>query len=138
MLFRSDFARQAAAAGVTFVGPQPDVLNRLGDKASARALAQRLDIPVIEGSEPVATEKDATAVARRLGGGPVVLKAVAGGGGRGIRVVRDSARLAEAFARSRSEAERAFGRGDLYVERYAEHVRHIEVQALGDGYIDEL
>jgi acetyl/propionyl-CoA carboxylase alpha subunit len=128
------FAREVAGRGVQFVGPQPDVLDVLGDKAKARGLAASLGVPILDGTDGPATLADLGALLDRLGvGRALMLKAVAGGGGRGIRLVRSRDELGEAFQRSVSEAERSFGRGQLYAERYIESARHVEVQVCGDG-----
>ena len=126
------FAERCAAAGIAFVGPSPTVLALFGDKVRARALAQSLDIPVVPGSDgPVASAEEAGAAASRLGY-PVMLKAAAGGGGRGMRLVETAAAMAEAFARCQSEAQAAFGDGALFVEKQVRRPRHIEVQILAD------
>jgi len=125
------FARSCTEAGLTFVGPAPEVLEIFGDKGKARGLAMQCDVPVLPGAQ-VATTLDQ---ARTFLGdhGAVMLKAIAGGGGRGMRAVRDVAELAPAFERCRSEALQAFGNGDLYVEKLMPRARHIEVQVIGDG-----
>lgn len=128
------FAERCADAGLAFVGPSPAVLALFGDKVRARALAQSLDIPVVSGSDgPVASANDASAAAERLGY-PVMLKAAAGGGGRGMRLVDSAADMAEAFERCQSEARAAFGDGALFVEKQVRRPRHIEVQILADGH----
>ncbi|WP_425837114.1 carboxyl transferase domain-containing protein [Streptomyces fractus] len=126
----SALARRCADAGLTFVGPAPEVLDLFGDKARARALAVETGVPVLPGTEGDTTLEEARAF---LAEGPVMVKAVGGGGGRGMRVVRDAAELDEAWERCASEAQQAFGRGELYVERLWEGARHIEVQVVGDG-----
>jgi len=125
------FARRCEEAGLAFVGPAPATLETLGDKANARGLAERLGVPVLPGVSRAVSLQDARAFMSN--GGAAVLKAVAGGGGRGMRVVRDASELDEAYARCASEAEAAFGDGRLYIERLLEGARHIEVQAFGDG-----
>ncbi|WP_327669212.1 MULTISPECIES: carboxyl transferase domain-containing protein [unclassified Streptomyces] len=124
------FARRCAGAGLTFVGPSPEVLDLFGDKARARALAVETGVPVLPGTAGDTTLEEARAF---LAEGPVMVKAVGGGGGRGMRVVRDAAELDEAWERCASEAQQAFGRSELYVERLWEGARHIEVQVVGDG-----
>ena len=127
------FAERCAAAGLTFVGPTPAALALFGDKLLARSLARSLDIPVVPGSSrPLASAQEAEEVAGTVGY-PVMLKAAAGGGGRGMRVVDSAAGMAEAFERCRSEAEGAFGSGAVFAERLVERPRHIEVQVLGDS-----
>jgi acetyl-CoA carboxylase carboxyltransferase component/biotin carboxylase len=119
------FARACAEAGLTFVGPSPEVLELLGDKSQARALARRLDIPVLAGTEAVDLDG---ARAFFASAGAVMVKAVAGGGGKGMREVRRIEDLAAAFERCRAEALAAFGNGEVYLERLLDHARHIEVQ----------
>ena len=128
------FARRCAEAGITFVGPSPESLERFGDKHAARKLAQSLGVPTLPGTAAPTSVVDARAFLRSLGdGGAVMVKAVAGGGGRGMRPVRIESELGEAFARCSSEAQSGFGNGDLYVERLIRRARHIEVQVIGDG-----
>jgi acetyl/propionyl-CoA carboxylase alpha subunit/acetyl-CoA carboxylase carboxyltransferase component len=128
----ADFAARCAAAGLTFVGPSPDALALFGDKVRARALATSMGIPTVAGSrDAVESAEDAARVADEVGY-PVMLKASAGGGGRGMRAVSRPEELAEAFARCRSEATAAFGNGALFVERLIGRPRHVEVQILGD------
>ena len=132
----ADFAQQCADAGLAFVGPPPAALSLFGDKVRSRQLAASLDIPVVPGSDdPVPSASDAADLAGLLGY-PVMLKAAAGGGGRGMRRVTSADSMAEAFARCRSEAEAAFGSGALFVEKLVERPRHIEVQVLADGHGD--
>ena len=130
----ADFARRCAAAGVTFVGPRPETLELLGDKSEARALAERCGVPVLPGTRGAATLEDARRFFRALAAGDaMVIKAIAGGGGRGMRVVATLAALDAAYQRCRSEALAAFGNGDVYVERLMPRARHVEVQIVGDG-----
>ncbi|MBS0360193.1 MAG: carbamoyl-phosphate synthase large subunit, partial [Proteobacteria bacterium] len=127
------FARACAAAGLVFVGPEPDALELFGDKGRARTLAQALSVPVLAGTDGPTTLEDALAFLKGEGNGAVMVKAVAGGGGRGMRPVTSADDLPAAYERCASEAKAAFGNGDLYVERFLPHARHIEVQVLGDG-----
>jgi len=127
------FAERCAAAGVTFIGPRPETLALFGDKVAARALARSIGVPVLGGSAAVATAADAARAADEIGY-PVMLKAAAGGGGRGMRAVSRPDDLAEAFERCRSEAMTAFGNDDVFVERLLERPRHIEVQVLADTH----
>jgi acetyl/propionyl-CoA carboxylase alpha subunit/acetyl-CoA carboxylase carboxyltransferase component len=130
----SAFARLCNNAGVVFVGPLPETLELLGDKVQARALAKRVGAPVLPGSPGAVTLEQAESFLAGLApGGAVMLKARAGGGGRGMREVRRLEDIAPAYARCRSEALQAFGNGDLYVEQYYPRARHVEVQILGDG-----
>jgi acetyl/propionyl-CoA carboxylase alpha subunit len=127
------FARQCAAQGLTFVGPEPRTLELFGDKVRARQLAAECDVPTLAGSARLETADQAREFLAALGpDSAMILKAVAGGGGRGMRVVRAPADVDEALARCRSEAAAAFGDGSVYAERLAERVRHIEVQVIGD------
>nr|WP_313404512.1 carboxyl transferase domain-containing protein [Pseudomonas sp.] len=127
----AEFARRSQAAGLTFVGPTPETLQLFGDKAAARALAERCAVPLVPGiNQAITLEQAANFLAKH---GSVMLKALAGGGGRGMRAVDGAAQLAEAFARCASEAQGAFGSGALYVEKRVRRARHIEVQVLGDG-----
>ncbi len=128
------FARACAAAGIAFVGPSPETLDLFGDKHAARRLAVAQDVPILPGTAAPTTLDAARAFLHGLGpDGAVMVKAVAGGGGRGMRPVAGPAALEAAFARCRSEAQAAFGNGDLYVERLVRDARHIEVQVIGDG-----
>ncbi|HEY9235680.1 MAG TPA: biotin carboxylase N-terminal domain-containing protein [Phenylobacterium sp.] len=130
------FARACETAGVTFVGPPPAALELFGDKGRARAQAAAHEVPILAGIEGGASLADARAFFRDLGpGGAVMIKAVAGGGGRGMRPVRAEAELTEAFERCASEAQAAFGDGSLYVEEFLPRARHIEVQIVGDGQV---
>jgi acetyl-CoA carboxylase biotin carboxylase subunit len=123
-------ARACAAAGIVFVGPAPEVLEATGDKLAARKHAVAAGLPVLPGGH--VTPGEATQVAARIGF-PVLVKAAGGGGGRGLRVVRDPAELAHAVTVASAEAEAAFGDPRVYLERYVERGRHVEVQLLGDG-----
>lgn len=130
----AELARACAEAGITFIGPDARVLELFGDKAQARQLAQREGVPVVQGTEQATTLEQAQAFIKALpAGSPVLLKALAGGGGRGMRLVTDPAQLPEAFERCSSEARAAFGNGELYIERLIPRARHIEVQIAGDG-----
>ncbi len=127
------FADACKAAGIAFIGPTPDAIDLFGDKLKARALAQSLGIPVVPGSTASLRSADeAIAVARDLGY-PVMLKAAAGGGGRGMRAVASANEMPEALMRCQSEAEAAFGDRAVFVEKLVARPRHIEVQILGDA-----
>ena len=128
-----ELAERCAKSGVTFVGPDPDTLGLLGDKVRARALAASLDVPLLPATSAGGGVDEAAALLARPGTGAVMVKAVAGGGGRGMRVVADPADLAAAWERAASEARRSFGRGDLYAEEHLPRARHVEVQVVGDG-----
>lgn len=126
------FARQVADAGLTFVGPSPDAIARMGNKAVARDVALKAGVQIVPGSEGTVTDiATATFTALRIGY-PVLVKASAGGGGRGIRVASDDAELAAMVSLASSEARAAFGDGDVYLERFIERARHLEVQILAD------
>jgi acetyl/propionyl-CoA carboxylase alpha subunit/acetyl-CoA carboxylase carboxyltransferase component len=130
----ADFARQSEQAGLVFVGPSPELLELFGDKTRARAAAAANGVPVLAGtSEPADLGAARSHFAALEPGQAMIFKAVAGGGGRGVRVVRAEDELEEAFTRSRSEAAAAFGNDSVYVETYLERARHVEVQIVGDG-----
>ncbi|HEX4183810.1 MAG TPA: biotin carboxylase N-terminal domain-containing protein, partial [Caulobacteraceae bacterium] len=128
----AEFARACQAAGLTFIGPRPEALALFGDKARARALARQCGVPIARGTETVTSLEQARAAFEGLGGRAMMIKAIAGGGGRGMRLVREVAELEPAFERCASEALAAFGEGGLYVEEVVEPARHIEVQVLAD------
>jgi acetyl/propionyl-CoA carboxylase alpha subunit/acetyl-CoA carboxylase carboxyltransferase component len=128
-------ARRCAEEGITFIGPSPEALDLFGDKAKAKALAKETGVPIIEGTGGPTTLEQAKAFFASLGnGGAVMIKAIAGGGGRGMRIVDDAAKLEEAYARCQSEAKAAFGSDGVYVERLIRNARHIEVQIIGDHH----
>jgi acetyl/propionyl-CoA carboxylase alpha subunit len=124
-------AARCAEAGIRFVGPGPDALTLFGDKAAAGARARELGVPVLAGTGSEPTLEEARALLREHGA--VMVKAVAGGGGRGLRPVRREAELAGAMRRCASEAAAAFGDGRIYAERLLTRARHVEVQVIGDG-----
>jgi acetyl/propionyl-CoA carboxylase alpha subunit len=128
----ASLARRAAEESITFVGPSPKALALFGDKVAARALAASVGVPVIEGTIGATSLDEAKAFFEALDGGAMMIKAVSGGGGRGMRAVRHAGDIAEAYARCRSEAKAAFGDDAVYVERLVEDARHIEVQIVGD------
>ena len=130
---RADFARACAAAGLRFIGPTPEQLALFGDKAQARALALRCGVPLMPGTQAAVTLEEAQGFWEGQGGAGIVIKAIGGGGGRGMRAVQSLADLPAAYARCRSEAQAAFGVDGVYVERLMNNARHIEVQVLGDG-----
>jgi acetyl-CoA/propionyl-CoA carboxylase biotin carboxyl carrier protein len=128
----ADFAARCAADGVVFIGPSPDAIEAMGEKTAARRLVAGLGVPVVPGTtEPVPSAADAHDAAEALGY-PVAVKAAAGGGGLGFRVARLSDELERAFEGARSEGARFFGNSDVYLERYFDDPRHVEVQLLGD------
>ncbi|WP_427965370.1 carboxyl transferase domain-containing protein [Altererythrobacter sp.] len=127
----AEFARLCAKNGIRFIGPAPEMLDLFGDKAQARSLAQELGVPIMPGTEQATSLEEAQDFAKAHGA--VMLKALAGGGGRGMRAVTNLQDLADSYARCQSEAMKAFGIGDLYVEKLLTSARHIEVQVVGDG-----
>ncbi|MBM3507102.1 MAG: acetyl-CoA carboxylase biotin carboxylase subunit [Alphaproteobacteria bacterium] len=127
------FAEIVREHGITFIGPTPEHIRLMGDKIAAKEAAIRLGIPVVPGSDgPVANEMEARRVAKQLGY-PVLIKATAGGGGRGMKVAHSDDKLVEALSMARSEAAKAFGNDQVYIEKYLGRPRHIEVQVLGDS-----
>ena len=131
---RADFARACTDADIVFIGPDIAALEQLGDKARARALAVSCQVPVLAGTEGATSLEQAQAFMGELAPGTgIMIKAVFGGGGRGMRPVTEATDLPEAYTRCASEAERAFGSGDLYIEQLLPRARHIEVQIVGDG-----
>ena len=128
----AEFADRCARENIKFVGPSAETLRVFGNKVDARRLAKRLDIPVVPGSEEATEDVSSAASIASQIGFPVILKAAAGGGGRGMRVIESEHELAEGFARCSGEASAAFGDGSLFVEKYIENPRHIEVQILAD------
>jgi pyruvate carboxylase len=131
---RASLARKCREAGIVFVGPTPEVIEALGDKVAARRIAQAAGVPVVPGTpEPVHTLEAARAFVAAAGL-PVMIKASAGGGGRGMRVVRTEAELPELLERARSEAKKAFGDDAVFLEKLVSRPKHIEVQILGDGH----
>ncbi|KRA13310.1 carboxyl transferase domain-containing protein [Acidovorax sp. Root568] len=130
---RADFARACAEAGLRFIGPTPAQLALFGDKAQARALAQQQGVPLMPGTQAAVTLLEAQAFFAQHAHAGIVIKAIGGGGGRGMRAVASADDLPAAYARCRSEAQAAFGVDGVYVERLMGNARHIEVQVLGDG-----
>jgi pyruvate carboxylase len=130
----AEFARAVEKAGLIFVGPSPDVIQALGDKVSARKLAIAAEVPVVPGTpDAVGTFEEVKKFTDEYGF-PIIIKAAYGGGGRGMRVVRDQESLKESFERATSEAKTAFGNGTVFVERFLDKPKHIEVQLLGDNH----
>ncbi|MCJ1441731.1 MAG: hypothetical protein MMC23_002223 [Stictis urceolatum] len=130
----AEFARNVEKAGIVFVGPKGDTIDALGDKVSARRLAIKCDVPVVPGTpDPVERYEDVKAFTDEHGF-PIIIKAAFGGGGRGMRVVRKQEELQDSFERATSEAKSAFGNGTVFVERFLDKPKHIEVQLLGDNH----
>jgi len=127
-------AEVCEACHIRFIGPDPSVIKLLGDKARAKKAMKKAGVPMLPGSDgPVESEAKALGVAKDIGY-PVIIKAVAGGGGRGMRIVRSAAELPNLLRTAQREAEAAFGNGDVYIEKYLENPRHIEFQILGDHH----
>jgi acetyl-CoA carboxylase biotin carboxylase subunit len=127
------FAEILRDHGIAFIGPSPEHIRIMGDKIEAKRTAKRLSIPCVPGSEGgITSDREALKVAREIGF-PVLVKAAAGGGGRGMKVALDEASLSSALSTARSEAKAAFGDDAVYLEKYLAHPRHIEIQVLGDG-----
>jgi acetyl-CoA carboxylase biotin carboxylase subunit len=130
----AEFAETCAASNVTFIGPTADQIRVMGDKAAARRTMSEVGVPIVPGTPgPVEDSEQALEYARTIGF-PVIIKAAAGGGGKGMRVARDADDFARSFQLARSEALSAFGNGDVYVEKYLERPRHIEFQIMGDKF----
>jgi acetyl-CoA carboxylase biotin carboxylase subunit len=130
----ANFAEVCETSGIKFIGPQPEVMRLMGEKEKAREAMKQAGVPILPGSDGIiASEGEAVEWARQVGF-PVILKASAGGGGRGMRIVRAEEELPGLFKAAQAEAAGAFGNGDLYMEKYVEHPRHIEFQVLADEH----
>src|SRR5215469_4445656 len=130
----ADFAAMVEEHGFVFIGPTPDHIRMMGDKIVAKQTAAKFGIPVVPGSDgPVADANAALALARRIGF-PVLIKATAGGGGRGMKVATNEAELASALSMAKAEAAAAFGNDQVYLEKYLAHPRHIEIQVFADAH----
>jgi acetyl-CoA carboxylase, biotin carboxylase subunit len=128
----AEFAEIVRTSGIAFIGPTPDQIRQMGDKAAARKLAQELEVPTVPGSPgPVETPDDAMAIAEEIGY-PVIIKAAAGGGGKGMRVAADADAFMQSYNLARQEALAAFGSDQVYIEKYLARPRHIEIQIMGD------
>ncbi|MBQ7242270.1 MAG: ATP-grasp domain-containing protein, partial [Firmicutes bacterium] len=129
-----EFAKKCEAEGIVFIGPSHRMMNALGDKIQSKKVALSVGVPTVPGGEKAAeTEEEAILLAKECGY-PIMLKASAGGGGRGMRVVRDSSKLISEYRSAKSEAKKAFGNDEVFIEKYLEKPKHIEVQVLGDTY----
>ncbi|WP_456476436.1 acetyl-CoA carboxylase biotin carboxylase subunit [Oceanithermus sp.] len=128
----AQFAEMTAEHGITFIGPTPENMRMLGDKATARRIAREAGVPVVPGTDALESVEEALAAASEIGY-PVILKASAGGGGRGMRVVHNPEDLENAVLQAQEEARAAFGNPEIYLEKYVEEPKHVEVQVLGDG-----
>jgi len=130
----SHFAEVCRSCDIGFIGPTPEAMERVGDKNSARALAREAGVPTVPGSDGlISNEQEAVRVAKEVGY-PVLLKATAGGGGKGMRVAANELALASAWQQASAEAQAAFGNAGIYIERYVERPRHVEIQILGDQH----
>ena len=130
----ANFAEVVETCGIKFIGPSPEIIRLMGEKEKARDAMKKAGVPILPGSDGIITsEEEATEWARQVGF-PVIIKASAGGGGRGMRIVRSEEELPALFKAASSEAAAAFGNGDLYMEKYVERPRHIEFQILADSY----
>jgi len=130
----ANFAEVCEASGLKFIGPTPEVIRLMGEKEKARAAMKKYGVPILPGSDGViASEEEAREWAKQVGY-PVIIKASAGGGGRGMRIVRNDEELPGLYRAAQQEAASAFGNGDLYMEKYVEHPRHIEFQVLADEH----
>jgi len=130
----ANFAEICAGSGIAFIGPHPDAITAMGDKALAKETMKRAGVPVVPGSDGViSTVDDARRIAKDIGF-PVIIKATAGGGGRGMRIVRSADELENAFQTASHEADSAFGNPSVYIEKYIEEPRHVEIQIMGDRF----
>src|SRR6185437_3379899 len=129
---RAELAKACEAERIRFVGPSDKIITLMGDKAEARRTAEKLGIPIVPGSSEAYEDPELAAERARQIGFPILLKALAGGGGRGMRVVADPESFPGQFTQAASEAQNAFGNGGIYLERFVANVRHIEVQVFGD------
>lgn len=127
------FAGRCSDANITFVGPSPEMLELFGDKGRARVAAVKAGVPVIRGTDEATSLEEAESFFASLESGAMMIKALAGGGGRGTRMVKDRESISDSYKRCQSEARAAFGNGDLYVEELMHRARHIEIQIVGDG-----
>jgi acetyl-CoA carboxylase biotin carboxylase subunit len=130
---RADFAEVVEKCGITFIGPKPEHMHVMGDKVRARETMQTADVPVLPGTGVLRDGEEAREAAERIGL-PVIMKASAGGGGRGMKIVRDLDAVARTYDTATAEAAAAFGNGDMYIERYVESPRHVEVQVVADEF----
>jgi len=129
-----EFAQKCIESGIEFIGPTPEMMDKLGDKIKSKLIAQSIGVPTIPGVEKaIKSDQEAIKFAQRCGY-PIMLKASAGGGGRGMRIVRNETDLLQEFHSAKNEAQKAFGIDDIFIEKYLESPKHIEVQVLGDNY----
>jgi acetyl-CoA carboxylase biotin carboxylase subunit len=131
----ADFAEKVEKSGFVFIGPRPETIRLMGDKVSAKQAMKRAGVPCVAGGEDALPDVSAEVVKRaRALGYPVIVKAAGGGGGRGMRVVHTEAALLNAVATTKSEAQAAFGNPTVYLEKFLEHPRHVEIQVLADAH----
>ncbi len=130
----ADFARACAEAGITFIGPRPELLDMMGDKTAARNVCQEIGVPVLPGTDEAISDREEAMAAAHEIGFPLIIKAAFGGGGRGMRVVQRAEDLGTALEEAQSEADRAFGNDAVFIEKFIPKVKHIEVQILGDSH----
>lgn len=129
----ADFAQICADCGLTFIGPSPDIIRRMGDKAVARQTMQEAGVPILPGSDGPVADPHAGLLAAQEIGFPVIIKAAGGGGGRGMRICREAADLEMLILAAQNEAKLAFNNPQVYIEKYIEHPRHVEFQVIGDS-----
>jgi len=128
----AEFAQTCAASNITFIGPTAEQIRQMGDKATARRLAKEAGVPTVPGTPGTIEDAEEALVAAEGIGFPVIIKATAGGGGKGMRIAWDAEQFLQLFSLAQNEALAAFGNGAVYVEKYLEHPRHVEIQVLGD------
>jgi len=130
----ADFARACEAAGIIFIGPKPDHIELFGDKMASKVAMKKVGVPVLEGTDtPILDKSEGEKIAQKIGF-PVIIKAAFGGGGRGMRIVRSAKEFGELFTSATQESMKFFGRGEVFIEKYVENPRHIEVQVIADKY----
>ncbi|MCT8977566.1 acetyl-CoA carboxylase biotin carboxylase subunit [Clostridium sp. CX1] len=130
----SKFAKMCKECNITFIGPDPECIENMGNKSNAREIMIKAEVPVVPGSKGVIEdEKELIAIARQIGY-PVMIKASAGGGGRGIRIVNEESELIKSYENARAEAKAAFGDETIYMEKFIENPKHVEIQILGDSF----
>ncbi len=128
----ADFAEAVEKSGFIFIGPRPDTIRLMGNKVSAKDAMKAAGVPTVPGSDGPVTDENATAIAKKIGY-PVIIKAASGGGGRGMRVVHTESALLNSLFVTRTESQAAFGDDTVYIEKFLQHPRHIEIQVIGDG-----
>ncbi len=130
----AEFARACNENGITFIGPKPEHIELFGDKMASKVAMKKIGVPVLEGTDtPIVDKKEGEAIAKEIGF-PVIIKAAFGGGGRGMRIVKNAKDFSSMFESATNEAVKYFGKGDVFIEKYVENPRHIEVQIVADSY----